>query len=73
MYINGLVQDSSNSSVLAMELLQSCAKPSICLLYMYLREQDTQFDYFLQKSLLSRWSDEILSSDQQCRQKQTQK
>ena len=28
-YIHGLVQDCSNSSALAMELLQSCAKPSI--------------------------------------------
>ena len=28
-YINGSVQDCSNSSVLAMELLQYCAKPSI--------------------------------------------
>ena len=28
--INGLVQDCSNSSALAMELLQSCAKPSKC-------------------------------------------
>ena len=28
-YIDGLVQDCSNSSVLAMELLQSCIKPSI--------------------------------------------
>ena len=27
--IDGLVQDCSNSSALAMELLQSCAKPSI--------------------------------------------
>ena len=26
-YINGLVQDCSNPSVLAMELLQSCTKP----------------------------------------------
>ena len=26
-YIDGLVQDCSNSSVLAMELLQSCTKP----------------------------------------------
>ena len=49
MYINGLVQDSSNSSVLAMELLQSCTKPWICLLYMYLREQDKQFDSFFTK------------------------
>ena len=29
--IDGLVQDCSNSSVLAMELLQSCTKPSILL------------------------------------------
>ena len=28
-YIHGLVQDCSNSSTLAMELLQSCTKPSI--------------------------------------------
>ena len=28
-YINGLVQDCSISSVLAMEILQSCTKPSI--------------------------------------------
>ena len=28
-YIDGLVQDCSNSSALAMELLQFCAKPSI--------------------------------------------
>ena len=29
-YFNGLVQDCSNSSALAMELLQSWTKPSIC-------------------------------------------
>ena len=29
-HIDGLVQDCSDSSVLAMELLQSCTKPSIC-------------------------------------------
>ena len=29
-HIDGLVQDCSNSSALAMELLQSCTKPSIC-------------------------------------------
>ena len=29
-YIDSLVQDCSSSSALAMELLQSCAKPSIC-------------------------------------------
>ena len=28
-YIEGLVQDCSNSSALAMELLQSCTNPSI--------------------------------------------
>ena len=28
-HTDGLVQDSSNSRALAMELLQSCAKPSI--------------------------------------------
>ena len=31
-YTDGLVQDGSNSSVLAMELLQSCTNPSICAL-----------------------------------------
>ena len=29
-YFDGLVQDCSNSSAVAMELLQSCTKPSIC-------------------------------------------
>ena len=29
-HIDGLVQDCSNSSALAMELLQSCTKPSPC-------------------------------------------
>ena len=29
LYINGLVQDCSNSSALAIELLQSCTQPSI--------------------------------------------
>ena len=33
-YINGLAQDYSNSSALTMELLQSCAKPSIYLYIM---------------------------------------
>ena len=28
-HIDGLAQDCNNSSVLAMELLQSCAKPSL--------------------------------------------
>ena len=30
-YFDGLVQDCGNSSALAMELLQSCTKPSIAL------------------------------------------
>ena len=30
-YIDGLVQDCSNSSALALELLQSCTKPSACI------------------------------------------
>ena len=30
-YIDGLVQDCANSSVVAMRLLQSCTKPSICV------------------------------------------
>ena len=28
--MEGLIQDCSNSSALAMELLQSCSEPSIC-------------------------------------------
>ena len=31
-YIDGLVQDCSNSSALAMELLQSCTRPSTCII-----------------------------------------
>ena len=38
-YIDGLAQDCSNSSGLAMELLQSCTKPSICL-YSYCSVND---------------------------------
>ena len=30
-YIDGLAQDCSNSIANALELLQSCTKPSICL------------------------------------------
>ena len=36
LYFDCLVQDCSNSSALAMELLQSCAKPLICRLYISL-------------------------------------
>ena len=34
-YFDGLVQDCSNSSELAMELLQSCTKPSIYSFYFF--------------------------------------
>ena len=37
--IDGLVQDCSNSSALAMELLQSCTKPSKCMLHLYRGEK----------------------------------
>ena len=38
-HVDGLVQDCSNSSALAMELLQSCAKPSMSalLIQVYLK------------------------------------
>ena len=45
-YIDGLVQNCSNSSALAMELLQSCAKPSICLCSS-LAGRNTGYIYFL--------------------------
>ena len=35
-WFDALVQDCSNSSALAMELLQSCTKPSICVLLLHL-------------------------------------
>ena len=45
-YINGSVQDCSNSSANALELLQSCAKPSICsfcyLMMKFDKESKTQ-------------------------------
>ena len=43
-YIDGLVQDCSNSSALAMELLQSCTKPSI---YASVNEAITGWDHVL--------------------------
>ena len=46
-HFNGLVQDCSNSSALAMELLQSCTKPSIL--------QITFSVAFLWKQFLSVW------------------
>ena len=44
-YIDGLVQDCSISSALAMEILQSCTKPSICRIYQQVCERETQFKY----------------------------
>ena len=35
-YINGLVQDCSNSIANALEVLQSCAKPSMHILFKYI-------------------------------------
>ena len=35
-YIDGLLQDCSNSSALATELLQSCTKPSIYTVMLFL-------------------------------------
>ena len=48
-YINGLVQDCSNSSALAMELLQSCTKPLI-----YNKEQDIYKILKLTQSMLNK-------------------
>ena len=44
-YIDGLVQDCSNSSALAMELLQSCTKSSIYLISicLFLRNKEGHF------------------------------
>ena len=38
-HIDGLAQDCSNSIANALELLQSCAKPSICLALIYDRSE----------------------------------
>ena len=35
LHVDGLVQDCSNSSALAMELLQSSTKPSMCYLHIF--------------------------------------
>ena len=37
-YVDGLAQDCSNSSALAMELLQSGANPSICDTYLFIAD-----------------------------------
>ena len=43
-YIDGLVQNCSNSSVLAMELLQSCTKSSIYI-YIIIRWLSAKLQY----------------------------
>ena len=41
-YIDGLVQDCSNSSALAVELLQSCTEPLICSSYKIWQSPDSK-------------------------------
>ena len=52
-YIDGLVQDCSNCSALAMELLQSCTKPATCLTLpqwlMACLQRNVGEDYFCHK------------------------
>ena len=50
--IDGLVQNCSNSSALAMELLQSCTKPSKCSLPFMIWQVWKSFQKFTWKSLL---------------------
>ena len=45
-YIDGLVQDCSISIANALEILQSCTKPSICIM-MTLKTKSRQFDNFI--------------------------
>ena len=42
-YTDDLAQDCSSSSVLAMELLQSCSKPSICITLIILNKTDVSY------------------------------
>ena len=42
--LDGLVQDCSNSSALAMELLQSCTKPSTCFVAQFNRSKNKNED-----------------------------
>ena len=42
-YFDGLVQECSYSNALAMELLQSCIKPSICVLVFGILEPKAQY------------------------------
>ena len=42
-YADGLAQDCSNSSVLAMELLQSCTKPSMWIMVFFIWKEQIQF------------------------------
>ena len=52
-YIDGSVQDCSNSNALAMELLQSCTKPSTCWPGMQVSDQCLTY---VELKFLSIWS-----------------
>ena len=54
--IDGLVQDCSNSSALAMELLQSCTKLSICRIYVDGLAQDCSNSSALAMELLQSYT-----------------
>ena len=53
--IEGLAQDCSNSSVLAMELLQSCAEPMLSSTRAASRFAPSQWEMSLQSNILSHW------------------
>ena len=53
--IEGLTQDCSNSSALAMELLQSCAKPMLSSTRAASRFAPSQWEMSLQSNILSHW------------------
>ena len=48
LHIDGLVQDCSNSSAIAMELLQSCSKPLIYIfIWIYNAEIEWSYDHLI--------------------------
>ena len=52
-YINGLVQDCSNSIANTLELLQSCTKPLIWAKFVHTKTQQTKLCASFSKSILS--------------------
>ena len=60
-YIDGLAQDCSNSSALAIELLQTCTKPSIYALTFHHLFVFTCYVYINQKSMVSLLSSFIVT------------